>query len=162
MPRKPLPTVGMEKMQSYNAQIEAGTLSIAQFATATAADRRSCIERGVWKHQSQVDTSFQFALLMAEIVDAGKDLQKGGINPDDVLGRWDVMPGALRAALKMGRDDYPGGKAKFVEDLRAFLTSQTPARQAPYLGDAARLLGAYGAMLRAADDYAAAEGSATP
>ena len=154
-------TVGMERMQGYNAQIGAGTLSIAQFATATAADRRTCIERGVWKHQSQVDTAFKFALAMAEFVDAGKALQQGNIAPDDVLGQWDVMPSNLRAALKTGAD-YPGGDTRFVADLRSFLTSRTPAKQAPYLGHALRLLSSYGEMLRAADDYTAAEGTPTP
>lgn len=155
-------TVGMDRMQSYNAQIEAGTLSIQQFAAATAADRRTCIQRGAWQHQSQIDSSFAFALSMAELVDAGKELQAGGINPDDVLGKWDVMPSALRAALKAGITDYRGGNDKFVADLRSFLTSQTPANRAPYLGEAGRLFSAYGEMLRLADEYGAAGSAVTP
>ena len=150
-------TVGQERMQGYDAQIEAKTLSIEQFAAATATDRRSCIQRGVWKHQSQVDASFSFALSMATFVRDGKKLQDGGINPDDVLGKWDDMPTDLRAALKAGIDGYPGGDAKFVQDIRTFLTTHTPATRAPFLGHALGMLSAYGAMLRAADDYAAAE-----
>jgi hypothetical protein len=146
-------TVGADRMQRYDAQIDAGTLSIGQFATETAAERRTCIQKGVWKQQKQVEISFNFALLMAQFVAAGKSLQAGGINPDDVLGRWDAMPPALRAALKMGVATYSGGREKFVQDVRAFLTAQTPAKQAPYLGHALGLLVAYGEMLRAADDY---------
>lgn len=146
-------TVGTERMQSYDAQIEAKTLSIEQFAAATAPDRRKCIQSGVWKHQKQVDIAFNFALSMAQLVAAGKDLQAGGINPDDILGRWDTMPNALRGALKMGLADYVGGSGNFVQDMRAFLVAQTPAKESPHLGHALGLLMAYGEMLRAQDDY---------
>ncbi len=149
-------TVGMERMQRYDAQIEAKTLSVEQFAAATAADRRACIQRGAWQHQAQVDVAFKFALSMARFVAAGKELQGGGINPDDVLGRWDSMPAGLRGALKVGVDGYPGGRARFVADLRTFLTTQTPAKKAPQLGQALTLFVAYGEMLKATDDYGAA------
>jgi hypothetical protein len=146
-------TVGVERMQSYNDQIVAKTLSIEKFAEATATDRRACIQRGAWKHQKQIDIAFSFALSMAQFVAAGKDLQSGGINPDDILGRWDDMPRDLRAAMKVGVATYPGGDAKFVADLRTFLISRTPAKQAPQLGQALELLMGYGDMLRGTDEY---------
>jgi hypothetical protein len=151
-------TVGAERMQAYNTQIDAKTLTMDQFAAATAADRRKCIQSGIWKQQAHVDIAFTFALSMAQFVAAGKELQDGGINPDDVLGQWDTMPAPLRGAMKMGVEGYAGGSDKFIQDVRAFLVAQTPAKQSPLLGHALELLMTYGAMLRANDEYDAAAG----
>jgi hypothetical protein len=63
------------------------------------------------------------------------------------------MPVALRNALKAGIETYAGGQALFIAHMRTFLTSQTPAREAPHLGNALNLFVAMGEMMRRQEEH---------
>jgi hypothetical protein len=146
-------TIGAQQMQVYNNQIDEGALSIDQFADIARPAISSCIERGVWTQQHQIDASFSYSLALASYVEFSRRLEMGGIDPSAISRQWDVMPVALRTALMEGVGTYAGGRDLFIADMRTFLTSQTAAREAPHLGNALSLFVAMGEMRRKQEEH---------
>lgn len=146
-------TVGAERMQAYNAQLDDGTLTVDQLSELITPASRACVERGMWAHQHQLNESWGYATDLAWFVDAGQKLQSGGVDPDAVLQQWDAMPLALRDALRLGTDIYVGGRDQFTTDMRAFLVARTPANISPNIGMGFELYSAYAKLLLGQQNY---------
>lgn len=145
--------VGAERMQAYNAQLEAGTLTIDQFSELVRPASQVCKDRRLWVHQHQLNASWAYATNLAWFIDAGRKLRTGGVDPDAVLQQWETMPLALRDALRNGADTYPGGRSQFTSDMRAFLIARTPANVSPHLGNAFELYSAYATLLLGQESF---------